>query len=147
MPRWGRGPFDWGIGGPLASAGFGPEHAAFVVEDLNRQPGLRTRVRLSPFSAALWQQAASPSFSSEGHTTYVLDLSGGFQRVWTSCLRGSVRRAVRNAEPAGLEIQVDHTGRLIPVFYQRCEQSIQRGTRPAGEPLPLARMRAHRANP
>jgi lipid II:glycine glycyltransferase (peptidoglycan interpeptide bridge formation enzyme) len=54
---------------------------------------------------------------------------------------------VRKAERAGLDVQVDHTGRLIPVFYHLYEQSVERWAHQAGEPLTLARMRARRANP
>jgi hypothetical protein len=148
--RWapaGSWPFDWGIGGPVTSAGFGPAHARQVLEDLARRPAVRTGVRLNPLSAELWHEVAAPWFSEQEHTTYVVDLAGGFEQVWASRFRGSVRRGVRKAERSGVEVEVDHTGRLIPVFYRLYEQSIERWARQSNEPLALARLRARRANP
>jgi hypothetical protein len=149
-PRWATTaswPFDWGIGGPLATPGFGGAHARTVLNDLDGQPALRTALRLNPFSAELWHGTTPTRFRATNHTTYVLDLRDGFPEVWKSRFRSSVRRAVRKAERAGLRVEVDHTGDLVPVFYHLYEQSIARWAAQAHEPLRLARLRARRANP
>jgi hypothetical protein len=149
--RWGgleSWPFDWGIGGPVTTPDFGASHARRVIEDLARQPAVRTGIRLNPFSAHLWSGAAAPEFHAIPQPTFVLDLpEAGFGQVWTSSFRGSVRRAVRRAERSDLEVEVDRTGRLVPVFYGLYQQSIVRWAWQSHEPLALARLRAASANP
>ncbi|MGE5070817.1 MAG: hypothetical protein ACM3KJ_09210, partial [Bacillota bacterium] len=45
---------------------------------------------------------------------HVLDLDGGFDRVWGERFHASARKAVRRAERAGLTVERDTTGRLVP---------------------------------
>ncbi|MET9819920.1 MULTISPECIES: GNAT family N-acetyltransferase [unclassified Streptomyces] len=81
------------------------------------------------------------------HTTYVLDLAGGFGEVWQGRFKGRARTAVRKAEKARVEVEVDRTGRLVPAFYAIYEQSIVRWAQQQHEPLALARWRRRRIDP
>lgn len=139
-------PFDWGIGGPLADGPVDAGHVREVYADLILNPALVRTLRPGPRADAAWR-GAPPIFRRTEHSTHVVDLSGGFDVVWGTRFRSSVRRAVRKADRAGLRVDVDRTGRLVPVFYDLYRQSVERWAKQQHEPLPLARWRAGRANP
>jgi hypothetical protein len=140
-------PAGWGIGGPVASGGVGPEKARALFDDLARRPALRVGVRFRPWDAELWQRAAPGIFRVESHMTQVVDLYGGFGAVWRNGFHKRARRDVRRAEKAHLDVEVDRTGRLAPVFQQLYDQSIERWARQQHEPLALARWRRRREFP
>jgi hypothetical protein len=142
----GSWPFDWGIGGPLVDGPVDTGHTRGVYADLLSHPALARTLRTGPCADPAWR-TAPPLFHRTKHTTQIVDLAGGFETVWSTRFRSSVRRAIRKAERANLHVEVDRTGRLIPVFYDLYQQSIQRWAAQQHEPLPLARWRAHRANP
>nr|WP_237519446.1 GNAT family N-acetyltransferase [Streptomyces sp. HUCO-GS316] len=79
--------------------------------------------------------------------TQVLSLDGGFGTVWEHRFRRHVRREVRRAERSDVEVEVDRTGRLVPVFYELYRKSIVRWAEQQHEPLALARWRRTRAFP
>jgi hypothetical protein len=141
----GSWPFDWGIGGPLADGPISLAHAGAVRAHLDSRASLRRAVRLSAAADPVWRQAFA-AWTATCHHTQVVELSGGFEEAWRS-FRPSTRRAVRKAERAGLRVEADRTGRLIPVFGRLYELSVARWAAQQHEPLPLARWRANRANP
>lgn len=141
-------PSEWNIGGPLCAPGqCAPAQARAVFDDLARQRVLRTSLRLSPHASPVWAGAVPGAFTRAEHTTYVLDLEGGFDDVWRRKMRGSVRRGVQKAERSGIEVEVDHAGHLVPELWRLYERSIARWSRQQHEPLALTRWRALRANP
>ncbi|MBB6414637.1 GNAT family N-acetyltransferase [Streptomyces sp. AK010] len=140
-------PTGWGTGGPVVPGGAGSEHARAVFEDLGRRPALRVGVRFRPQDAETWQRAAPGYFRLESHLTQVLDLDGGFGAVWQHRFHGRARRDIKRAEKAHVEVEVDRTGRLVPVFEQLYDQSIERWARKQHEPLALARWRQRREFP
>jgi hypothetical protein len=142
----GSWPFDWGIGGPIADGPVDVGHTGSVYADLLEHPALQRTVRPSPLADSAWR-AAPPMFHRVEHATQIVDLAGGFDTVWRSGFRSSVRRAVRKAEQSDLRVEVDRTGRLVGVFYDLYQQSVDRWAARQHEPLPLARWRARRANP
>jgi lipid II:glycine glycyltransferase (peptidoglycan interpeptide bridge formation enzyme) len=87
------------------------------------------------------------AFTTLRHTTYILDLGGGFGDVWERGFTGPVRTAVRKGEKVGVEVEVDRTGRLVPAFYALYQHSIARWAQQQHEPLALARWRRHRIDP
>ncbi|MFF0885944.1 GNAT family N-acetyltransferase [Streptomyces sp. NPDC003456] len=134
-------PAGWGIGGPLASAGVGPDQARVVFQDLARRPALRVAVRLRPQGAELWAGAAGGAFRLEPHTTQAIDLDGGFGTVWRDRFHQRVRRDVKRAEKAHVDVEVDRSGRLVPVFQELYDRSIDRWAVQQHEPRTLARWR------
>ncbi|MEU3917532.1 GNAT family N-acetyltransferase [Streptomyces sp. NPDC029004] len=142
-------PSDWGIGGPLVSPGVPDETEAGVVfDDLARRPALRVGIRFGPDAHPAWAAAAAQrNFRAEDHMTQVLDLDGGFDVVWERRFRGRARRAVRRAERSPVDVEVDRTGRLVPVFYHLYEQSIARWAGQQHEPKALAHWRQTRKFP
>ncbi len=150
LPRgWsleGSMPFDWGIGGPVADGPLHPVHARLVLDDLDARPALRRTVRLGPLADPAWRAAAGRRLTT--HTTHVLELDGGFDSVWRNRFRSSVRRAVRRAQAHGVRVERDPGGaRLLDVFDHLYAMSVQRWAAHQHEPLALARLRSHRANP
>lgn len=140
-------PFSWGMGGLVASDTVQAEDVAAVFADLADQPALRTCIRPNPLAADAWAAARPRGAISIPRLAHILDLEGGFDRVWSEQFKSATRTAVRKAERAGLVVECDTTGRLIPVFYALLRRSIDRWARQQHEPLPLARWRGRRRDP
>jgi hypothetical protein len=140
-------PAGWGIGGPVAPGGVGPERARLVFDDLARRPALRVGVRFRPENTETWERAVPADFRQEPHMTQVVNLDGGFDTVWERRFRTRARRDVRRAERSGLDVEVDRTGRLVPVFRHLYDRSIERWASQQHEPLALARWRRTREFP
>lgn len=137
----------WGIGGPLAGGVPTATQMRLVLRDLARRPAVRVAVRLGPEAAAVWSAAARDGFAVRDGPTQVLDLEGGFGTVWDHRFHHRVRRAVTRAEKSAVEVEVDRAGRLVPVFQQLYEESIDRWAEQQHEPLALARWRRTREDP
>ncbi len=135
-------PYGWGFGGPVSGTAVSPADVALVTADVASLPGLRLSLRPDPLLGPLWERALPHRGLTVPRSAHVLDLSGGFGQVWSGRFTGSARTAVRKAERAGLEVEVDASGRLLPVFHQLYEQSVRRWN--AGR---LGRWRARRRDP
>jgi Acetyltransferase (GNAT) domain len=146
MASW---PRDWGIGGPISPGGdVGPAEAAAVLADLAGRRTLATEIQLRHGTSDAWLSQASQFRVEECRLqSYVLSLAGGFERVWQDRFRGTARTAMRKAERAGLEVEVDRSGRLLPQFWELHEKSIQRWAAMQHEPAWLTRWRTTRATP
>jgi hypothetical protein len=140
-------PAAWGVGGLVAPGGVTVDDARAVFADLASQPGLRTTVRPSPLQAPAWAAARPPGVTVVPRLAHVLDLEGGFERVWTDRFTRAARKAVRQAEHSGLRVELDTSGRLIGVFYELFDCSLRRWARQQHEPTALARWRGHRRDP
>jgi hypothetical protein len=140
-------PAEWGIGGPLAPGGVGPAKARALFDDLAGRHALRVGVRFRPGDTEVWEKAAPADFRPEPHMTQVVRLDGGFDTVWESRFHTRVRRDVRRAEKSDVEVEVDRAGRLVPLFHELYEKSIERWAAQQHEPLTLARWRRRRAFP
>jgi lipid II:glycine glycyltransferase (peptidoglycan interpeptide bridge formation enzyme) len=71
---------------------------------------------------------------------HVLDLAGGVDVVWKG-FSESRRRGVRKAERAGVEVDHDASGRLLPEFFELYASSEARWAEQQHEPAALARLR------
>lgn len=141
-------PFGWGSGGLVAGGGdVRREDVAAMFADLIRRPALRSMVRPGPRSGDTYAAGAPTRVLTVPYLAQVLDLEGGFERLWTSRFTGAVRSAVRKAERSRLVVERDSTGRLVPVFHELYQASVARWARQQHEPLALARLRAERRDP
>ncbi|TYP87213.1 GNAT family N-acetyltransferase [Blastococcus xanthinilyticus] len=141
-------PYGWGMGGLVVPArDLDPADVAAVFADLAASGGVLTALRPAPRRAASYRAAALPGVLRVAHTAHVLDLAGGFDAVWRDRATGKARRAVRKAEAAGVTVEVDATGRLVPVFDALYRQSVRRWAEQSHEPLWLARLRSQRSDP
>jgi GNAT acetyltransferase-like protein len=140
-------PYAWGMGGLVAAVPPKPRDVAAVVSDLVSQPVLVTGIRPNPLHARLWTRAAEPGVAVIPRVAHVLDLSGGADEVWRERFHKKARSGVRKAERSGIEVDCDTSGRLLPVFHELLQVSIERWAHQQHEPLPLARWRGRRRDP
>lgn len=139
-------PAAWGMGGLVGGAAPAEDIAA-ILADLRSRRSLRTHIRPNPLHAAAWRSAAPEDAIVLERRAHVLDLSGGFETVWTERFKRDARRRTRFAEKSGLQVELDTTGRLIPQFNELLEQSFIRWARGNHEPLALTRFRGRRRDP
>jgi hypothetical protein len=137
-------PPAWGLGGLIATGGVRQSDLATMFEDLTLRRVPRTSLRPNPLTAQLWNRAMPSTVVTVPRLTHVLDLAGGFNHVWAKRFKGTARTAVRKAERSGLTVECDTSGRLIPVYYELFEQSLDRWAGQQHEPRRLARWRGHR---
>jgi hypothetical protein len=141
-------PPGWGSGGVVSTGPVEPEDLTSICGDLRRDRRvLRTFIQPSPLRSAAWGAARLPGVTRIPRLAHVLDLSGGFDAVWSKRFTGAARTAVRRAERSGVVVEHDRTGELLPVFYSLLEQSVVRWAQQQHEPLALARWRARRRDP
>jgi Acetyltransferase (GNAT) domain len=139
-------PPNWEAGGIVASGGVRASDVAAVVGDLRGRAVIRTSLRPSPRDAPQWE-AARPPAAAVPRLAHVLELEGGFGRVWKRRFTGTARTAVRKALRSGLTIERDTSGRLVPVVYELFERSLDRWARANHEPRALARLRGRCRDP
>jgi hypothetical protein len=134
-------PPNWGTGGLVASGSARPEDVAVVWPDLLSRPAARVRVRPHHLAADAWDAARPPSIIVAPQMVHVLDLEGGFERVWEERFKKDTRKAVRKGERAGLVAECDTSGRLVPVFYGLYVDWVTGRARERGLPPWLVRRR------
>jgi hypothetical protein len=139
-------PPAWGFGG-LAGDAPRPEEARAVLADLRSAGVLRARIRPNPLHHHAWSTAMSRDVIALPRRAHVVDLGGGFDRVWMERFSKRARNHVRRAERCGLEVELDTTGRLAGVFEALFTRSVERWARRQHEPAKLAHWRARRRDP
>lgn len=140
-------PLGWGMGGLLTTGQLATEDVAAVWSDLAGLGVLGTSIRPNPLLADAWAGAKPSNVLTIGRLAHVLDLEGGFDRIWTKSFNCHARNAVRRAEHSGLSVECDTSGRLVPVFYDLLRRSVERWAGQQHEPLALARWRFQRRDP
>lgn len=142
-------PASWGFGGPLVDGGVTADAITAVVDDLAALPSLRVHLRPHPLHAAEWSMAVAGrrGVSTKPSCAHVLDLDGGFDRVWRERFRAATRSQVRKAERLGVEVETDTTGRLVPELHQLLRLSVDRWAARQHEPARLAQARLARRDP
>jgi Acetyltransferase (GNAT) domain len=140
-------PAAWGMGGLVARGCPGVDDLALVFRDLIQQPALRTSIRPNPLLGEAWAAARPAGVTVTPRVAHVLDLQGGFDRVWSERFPQATRHKIRKAERSGLVVECDSSGRLVPVFYALWRRSVDRWAHQQHEPRLLARWRARRRDP
>jgi hypothetical protein len=141
-------PLPWGYGDLLATGGVRPTDVQHVLTDLLQQRhAARTRLLANYATAAQWQAGRVPGVLCRPGTAHVLDLDGGFGRIWDQRLHKSVRTAVRKAEKSGVTIQRSTSGELTSVFYDVYLAWVLDRARDSGMPPWLATLAARRREP
>lgn len=135
------------VGGLVSSGPVRPEELQAIFSDLCSRPLLRTIVRPMALFGDAWAAAAPPGVNSVQRVAHALDLQGGFETVWEQRFNRQARRAIRKAEKAQLDIECDRTGKLVPVFYDLLQRSVDRWAEQRHEPRHLARWRAKHRDP
>jgi Acetyltransferase (GNAT) domain len=143
-------PNSWGYGGLVAPDGVTPDLVSAVLDDLAGTSALRVRFRPNPLHAPAWAEATAgrAGVTAVPARAHILDLDGGFERVWRSRFKARTRTDVHRAEKDGVTFDTDTTGKLVPVFYDLLLQSFDRwASQQQHEPVWLARLRGHRRDP
>jgi hypothetical protein len=140
-------PHAWGVGGVVAARTPLPQHLLAVFEDLKTSSALSTNVLPNPRQGPLWAAARPPSVRSIPRCAHVLDLEGGFDRVWRERFSKTTRRMVRKAEKLGVRVECDTTGRLASVVYHLRRAAVARWAARQHEPRWLAHLRAELRDP
>ena len=140
-------PAPFASGGLLASEGLRASDVRQVLEDVRDGPAVRTRIKANHDVADIWGRGLVPGVASSPRRVEVVDLDGGFNRVWERRLNSAARRAVLKAERSGLEVERDGTGRLVPAFYQLYLDWITDRAKASGLPSPLTVALARRREP
>jgi lipid II:glycine glycyltransferase (peptidoglycan interpeptide bridge formation enzyme) len=140
-------PAAWGMGGLVGPDRPRASETAAIFADLRREPVLRTSVRPNPLQDDSWATARPEGVARVDRLAHVLDLDGGFDNVWQHRFKSVARTAVRKAEKAGLKVECDTTGRLLPGYYRLYELSLERWAQHQHEPRALANWRGRRRDP
>jgi lipid II:glycine glycyltransferase (peptidoglycan interpeptide bridge formation enzyme) len=140
-------PPTWDPGGIVATGGVRAEDVITVLSDLADRRPLQMSLRPGPLDARAWALARPAGAVVVPRLAHVLELEGGFERVWRTRFTGRARTAVRKAERSGLTVERDTSGRLVPVAYELFERSIDRWASQHHEPLALARWRHRHRDP
>lgn len=137
-PRYWEGARD--SGGLLSADGpITAEDVREVAADLARMPALRVRVVPSTADATAWAAGAPDSIPRVPLHAQVVDLTGGFDVVWTRRFSKKTREKSRKAERRGVVVESDSTGRLLPVFDALYQRSVDNWAAAHFLPTPLAR--------
>jgi Acetyltransferase (GNAT) domain len=145
-PRWADAatswPDIWGVGGPISQGGrIDQAEAAAVLIDVAQRRTLSAQIHLRYGADPAWLNGASPFRVIENRGWHVIDIAGGFSHVWNHSFRATARTAVRKAERSGLDIEVDRSGRLLPVFCDLYQKSVQRWAVMQHQPVWFTRWR------
>lgn len=140
-------PYAWSVGGVLARRSLQVEDLQAVFDDLAATPFLITRIFPNPRQGELWRAAQPSRVTVIPRRAHVLDLEGGFGKVWGERFASNTRNKVRKAEKLGVEVECDTSGRAIPIFYELYRRSIDRWAEQQHEPRWLAHQRAEQRDP
>ena len=138
-------PGGLGHGSALASGGLRSSDVRTLVEDLRCRGALSIRIGGGHHTVDQWAAGLRVAGTvEEPRSVHVVDLSRG----WDAHLRERVARSVRyhlkKAERRGVSVELDTTGRLVPVFHNLYRDWVDRWVRHSQLPRPLARYMALR---
>jgi hypothetical protein len=139
-------PGGYGHGGMLATGGLLASDVRIIVEDLRGQ-ALSTRIGGGHHTASQWSAGRMPGVVDVPRRVEVLDLSEGFEALKARTFSRNIRYHLRRAERAGVEVQVDTTGALVPVFHQIYRAWVERWIPRSGLPPMVARRLALQQEP
>lgn len=140
-------PYAWGMGGVVARRSLRLEDLVAVFDDLARSSFLSMSLVPNPRQGELWRVAQPKGAVVVPRRAHVIDLEGGFDRVWKERFASKTRNKVRKAEKSGLVVESDTSGRLVKVFYGLFRRSIDRWAEQQHEPRWLAHWRAEQRDP
>jgi hypothetical protein len=137
---------DGGMGGFVEDPGISEVHRVAVFRDLAAIPAVQGRIRPNPPKDSDWEPAVAAGAQALPRFAFAVDLDGGADAVWARFKSGA-RGRIRKAEKAGVVIECDRTGAMLPVFYELLEKSAERWSLQQHEPHAIARWRLRRRDP
>ena len=141
-------PWGWGMGGLVSTSPVTAAHVRAVVDDLTTDARyLRLNLSPNPRVGDVWKAAMPVGVRRVARLAHVIDLEGGFEKVWHTRFSASTRKYVTKAQQAGVIVECDDQGRLVQAYYDLFRRAIQRWAAQQHEPLPLARLRGYQRDP
>lgn len=140
-------PSGWGQGGLLSNRPLDGEDIQAIYTDLAAQPVMRTLLSPNPLLADVWEKGMPSHVASVPRISHILDLEGGFEKVWSDRIESKTRTAIRKAEKSSLKVDWDSSGKYIPVFYEMFMQWAERRGRERHIPAWAARWSNRRRDP
>lgn len=137
-------PPRWGFGGLLAEGGVRAADVEIAVRDLAARRILRQSVRPNPVQGDRWKDTRRGLLLPR--RAHVADLERGEAGLWSDFSK-TARRNVRKAEKAGVEVECDSTGRLLPAFFRLHDLSRVRWASQQHEPVRMSQWRTRRHDP
>ena len=139
-------PSGWGVGGFVSAHTLRTEDVAAALTDIQRLNPLAARFLPNPLQGEIWSPPSPSAAIVLPRYSHVIDLEGGFEKVWSERYRRTARRTIGKASDA-LDIERDTSGRLIPVYRELFRRSVERWAQRSREPRWLARIRESREDP
>jgi glycogen(starch) synthase len=136
-------PYGFGYGGGLIAHGPTVAEIRTVLQDLTRRPVARTSLVPMPLSAGTWAGAATGAVVRVPFLAQVIDLTGGFETVWSSRYRKDTRTKVRRAERSSLDVRSGDAC-CVDAFAQLNRRSVLRWAQQRHQPVLLARLAERR---
>jgi hypothetical protein len=118
LAAYGSMPDGWGMGGVISAQPVTTEDARQILADLSGLRGQKITLRPNPLTADIWNGRQAGRFKPVPRESHILDISGGFDTVWSERFPSATRTKIRKAEKAGLDIQVGKGGELLDTFYE-----------------------------
>ena len=140
-------PAGWGFGGLLADGLPQAGDISAILDDLAHQSVLSTSLKPGPLATAAWQEAARTELVQIPHVVHILDLSAGFDHVWSKRFTTKTRGHIRKAERSRLVIDSDASGKYVPIFYELYRRWLERRATEGKLPPRLARWLGERQDP
>ncbi len=139
-------PYAWGIGDVLARREPRPEELRAVFADLAKRSFLSLNLSPNPLRRDLWRDALPEGVTAVPRREHVLDLAGGFDKVWRERFLSKTRNKVRKAQKLGVVVECG-SSKLIPVFYDLLRRSVDRWALQQNEPRWLSHLRTSSRDP
>ncbi|WP_170856927.1 GNAT family N-acetyltransferase [Geodermatophilus africanus] len=134
-------PHGMGNGGVLVPGGKpSSAEAEAVLADLARRPLVRVSLSPNPLVAPTWAAVAPEGALRVPLLGHVLDLEGGFERVWSIRFHKVARKNIRSGQKHGLEIRTDVDDRAVADFTELNRRSVDRWAQQRQQPRWLARL-------
>lgn len=126
------------LGDLLADGGVRVSDVALVLEDLLRRRRVaRVHISTTYVNTDQWEAGRPEGVVTRPRRVHVLDLDGGFDRVWGERFQPTIRRAIRRAERSDIVVERDTTGRLSATFHDISRQWVEEKARETGVPPSL----------
>jgi CelD/BcsL family acetyltransferase involved in cellulose biosynthesis len=138
-------PGGLGHGSALASGGLRSSDVRTLVEDLRSRGASSIRIGGGHHTADQWAAGLQVAGTvEERRSVHVVDISRGWDAHLRERVASSVRYHLRKAKRRGVSVELDTTGRLVPVFHRLYRDWVDRWVSRSELPRPLARYMALR---
>jgi hypothetical protein len=136
-------PSAWGMGGLIAAQPIDADDLRMIWSE--RQLNTRTRLRVRDSNLGRGVPTGGrrqDKVTVTRETKHVLDLREGFDAVYSKSFHRSAKKGIRKAERAGVEVECDSFGRLVPVYYDLYTRWVKRSAAERKLPTSLMLQRA-----